>query len=80
MVTSYKSICLCWFRDTAGQEKYHSIATNYYRGAKGIIITYDITNRKSFENISNWVATFKKVGYENILVCFRTFDKFHTAF
>ena len=49
-------------RDTAGQEKYRSVTTSYYRGAKGVIIAYDITNRKSFENISNWMTNFKRVS------------------
>lgn len=39
--------------DTAGQERYQAIANIYYRGAVGLIIVYDITNRKSFENLKN---------------------------
>ena len=29
--------------DTAGQEKYHSMAPMYYRGASAAIVVYDIT-------------------------------------
>ena len=29
--------------DTAGQEKYHSLAPMYYRGAAAAIVVYDIT-------------------------------------
>ena len=29
--------------DTAGQEKYHSLAPMYYRGASAAIVVYDIT-------------------------------------
>jgi len=43
----------CW--DTAGQERYRNITTNYYRNAQGIILVYDITNRKSYEAIDNWM-------------------------
>jgi len=44
------------FRDTSGQEKYDSITTSYYRGAMGVLLVYDITNRKSFESIqSRWL-------------------------
>lgn len=46
--------------DTAGQEKFRSITTVYYRGAKGVIIAYDITNRRSFENISAWMTGFRR--------------------
>jgi len=43
----------CW--DTAGQERYRNITTNYYRNAQGIMLVYDITNRKSFDAIDNWM-------------------------
>ena len=39
------------FYDTAGQEKYHSIAPNIIKKANGIIIMYDITNKSSFDSI-----------------------------
>ncbi|KAI3386270.1 hypothetical protein SNEBB_007612 [Seison nebaliae] len=41
--------------DTAGQERFKTITTAYYRGAMGIMLVYDITNDKSFDNIRNWV-------------------------
>ena len=41
--------------DTAGQEKFRAIARNYYKGSDGILLLYDITNRKSFENIEIWI-------------------------
>jgi len=40
--------------DTAGQERFRTITTAYYRGAMGILLVYDITNRQSFENIRTW--------------------------
>ena len=39
--------------DTAGQERFRTITTAYYRGAMGIMLVYDITNEKSFDNIKN---------------------------
>lgn len=39
--------------DTAGQERYQAISNIYYRGAVGLIVVYDITNKKSFENLKN---------------------------
>ena len=44
----------CW--DTAGQERYRNITANYYRNAQGIMLVYDVTNRKSFEAIDAWIA------------------------
>lgn len=36
-------------RDTAGQERYHSLAPMYYRGAAAAIVVFDITHPGSFE-------------------------------
>jgi len=41
--------------DTAGQECFRSITRSYYRGAAVAILIYDITNSKSFKDISNWL-------------------------
>jgi len=41
--------------DTAGQEKYRSLAPLYYRGASAALIVYDITNRESFDNARKWI-------------------------
>lgn len=48
------------FRDTAGQERFRTITTAYYRGAMGIMLVYDITNDKSFENIKNWIRNIEE--------------------
>uniref|UniRef100_A0A8C8DYB8 small monomeric GTPase n=1 Tax=Oryzias sinensis TaxID=183150 RepID=A0A8C8DYB8_9TELE len=47
--------------DTAGQERFHTITTSYYRGAMGIMLVYDISNTKSFENISKWLRNIDEV-------------------
>ncbi len=41
--------------DTAGSERFRTITKTYYKGAHGIILMYDVTNRNSFENIRNWM-------------------------
>lgn len=43
--------------DTAGQERFRSITSAYYRGAMGIILVYDITSEKSFDNIKIWLKS-----------------------
>lgn len=46
--------------DTAGQEKhYRALCAAYYRGAAGAIITYDITSRRSFDNLGVWLQQVK---------------------
>ena len=58
-----KPVCFSLCRDTAGQERFHTITTSYYRGAMGIMLVYDITNAKSFENISKWLRNIDEVKH-----------------
>ncbi|KAK7572140.1 hypothetical protein V9T40_014612 [Parthenolecanium corni] len=46
--------------DTAGQERFRTITTAYYRGAMGIILVYDVTDAKTFENIKNWIRNIEE--------------------
>lgn len=46
--------------DTAGQERFRTITSAYYRGAMGIMLVYDITQEKSFENIKNWIRNIEE--------------------
>ncbi|XP_072020367.1 ras-related protein Rab-8A-like [Amphiura filiformis] len=46
--------------DTAGQERFRTITNAYYRGAMGIMLVYDITNQKSFDNIRNWIRNIEE--------------------
>ena len=43
------------FFDTAGQEKYKSICSTYYKNADGVVLVYDVTNRRSFEGVQSWL-------------------------
>lgn len=57
----------CCFRDTAGQERFHTITTSYYRGAMGIMLVYDITNAKSFDNIAKWLRNIDEHASEDVV-------------
>ncbi|XP_065882442.1 ras-related protein Rab-10-like isoform X2 [Dysidea avara] len=46
--------------DTAGQEDYDAFTKQYFRRAQGILLTYDITNHKSFDNLTKWVQKLKQ--------------------
>ncbi len=46
--------------DTAGQEQYKSLTKNFYRNANGIIIVFDLTNRKSFECVKDWMNNIRE--------------------
>ena len=53
--------------DTAGQERFKNIISSYYRGAHGILLLYDVTDKESFKNISNWLIEIEKNASKNIL-------------
>jgi len=48
--------------DTAGQEKFQAIGSAFYRGSDCCIVVFDVSNRKSFENIGTWMNEFKIQG------------------
>ncbi|KYK67979.1 putative small GTP binding protein rab1a, partial [Toxoplasma gondii TgCatPRC2] len=52
--------------DTAGQERFRTITSSYYRGAHGIIIVYDVTDRESFNNVKNWMMEIDKYAMEGV--------------
>jgi small GTP-binding protein len=55
--------------DTAGQEKYRSLASMFYKEASAAILVYDITRKESFEQIQNyWVGQIKENGPTNIIL------------
>ena len=55
--------------DTAGQEKFRSVARSYYRGAIGIVIVYDITKAESFQHVPQWLNDAKNSARNECSVC-----------
>ena len=51
-------------QDTAGQERYRTITTAYYRGAMGFILMYDVTSEESFSSVHDWLVK------QQLLKCF----------
>ena len=55
--------------DTAGQEKYRSIAKIFYKDAKIIVLVYSITNKDSFETLKNyWYQEVKSTAYPDVIL------------
>jgi len=52
--------------DTVGQERFRTITTAYYRGAMGILLVYDVTDEKSFNNIRNWIRNIEQHATESV--------------
>lgn len=54
--------------DTAGQEKFRSIMRTYYKGAMGIVLTYAVTDKKSFQNIENWLKQIQNNAAADVVI------------
>jgi len=46
--------------DTAGTEKFRSITTGYYRGANAAFVVFDLTSKKSFNALNEWIQNYYK--------------------
>ena len=51
--------------DTAGQERFRNVTKSYFQSSHGFIVTYDITDRESFEKINFWMENIKNNAPEN---------------
>jgi small GTP-binding protein len=53
--------------DTAGQEKYRSLAKVFYKNATVCVLVYDITRKSSFEAVKNyWIKEIKENAPKDI--------------
>ena len=56
---------LIW--DTAGEDRMKTMTYSYYRGCHVILVVYDVTERKSFQNVTTWVECINKFAKSNVL-------------
>ena len=55
--------------DTSGDERFKSMTNLYYRDAQVAILTYDVTNADSFQDLNYWLEQLKdKVNCDNMLL------------
>lgn len=54
--------------DTAGQERYKSITNTYYKGAKGALVVYDISQKETFRNVKKWINELKMNGDQDVII------------
>ena len=52
--------------DTSGQERFDAITRQYYRGAMGIILVYDITFAKSFDRTEKWIRNIQENASDDV--------------
>ncbi|KAM3142165.1 hypothetical protein pb186bvf_005819 [Paramecium bursaria] len=43
--------------DTAGQERFKTITKTYYKGSHGVILTYSVIDKQSYDNVENWLRS-----------------------
>ena len=55
--------------DTSGDERFKSMTNLYYRDAQVAILTYDVTNQETFQDLNYWLEQLKdKVNADNMLL------------
>ncbi|XP_046857709.1 ras-related protein ORAB-1-like [Xenia sp. Carnegie-2017] len=52
--------------DSAGQERFRTLTTAYYRSAHGIILVYDVNDRETFIHIENWLQEVSKYAANEV--------------
>ena len=52
--------------DTAGMERFKTLTYSFYKRADGILVGYSVTDRRSFENIQNWITAIEQYAQKNI--------------
>uniref|UniRef100_A0A8C6TWX6 small monomeric GTPase n=1 Tax=Neogobius melanostomus TaxID=47308 RepID=A0A8C6TWX6_9GOBI len=54
--------------DTAGQERFRSVTHAYYRDANALLLLYDVTNKRSFDNIRAWLTEIHEYAQQDVVV------------
>ena len=54
--------------DTAGQDRFRAITKNYYKGAHGIILIYDVTSLQTYENVKTWINQIREEAPPNVVI------------
>ena len=51
--------------DTAGEEKYQSLSKSYYKNAEGVLFVFDLSEIRSFNNISEWIKVYNEYNNDD---------------
>ena len=66
-MTNFRYFPILQIWDSAGQERFKTLTTTYYRGAHGIVIVYDVTDRNTFINCGAWLTEIERHACEGVL-------------
>ena len=53
--------------DTAGEERFKTVANIYLKGAVGALLTYDVTSKESFESVQGWLDKLTECTNEGLV-------------
>jgi small GTP-binding protein len=70
-ISNVKNVITLQIWDLAGQAHFKWVRQEFYKGAKGIVYVFDLTNKKTFESLKNWKKEIEKSiskGFSNVLV------------
>ena len=56
--------------DSAGQERFRSVALNTLKAVKGIVLVFDVTLKSSFDNVTTWLNEINENLNDPCLVLF----------
>lgn len=65
----FKSSSLVCLSMVIGQERFRSMAPMYYRGAKAVILVFDVTNVESYNRIDTWLKDVVAHSKDGIIIC-----------
>ena len=54
--------------DTAGEEAYRSITRSYYKSSACVFIVYDISDRKTFDDVDLWLKDCREICFKNVQI------------
>ena len=46
--------------------RFNTITSSYFKGAHGVLVTYDITDRESFQAVQKWMGQVKQHASDSI--------------
>ncbi|OHS93091.1 small GTP-binding protein [Tritrichomonas foetus] len=58
---------LIW--DTAGQEAYRGLTSQYYRDAKIALIVFDLTNPATLNSVTDWYSRLNDANQGSVVIC-----------
>jgi Ras-related protein Rab-18 len=61
---------MAFAQDTAGQERFRTLTSSFYRGAAVVFVVFDVSNRDSFTNLETWLGEVKLYCADrNVVTC-----------